>query len=383
MASLKVISADSHMMEPPDLWVERLDNKFKELAPKVVTQDAGSRPLFVAPGLEPYPISVAFAAGRSGNELREFIGKAGTQDAERYRDPARRIEDQDRDGVSAEVLYTTLGMSLFGLEDAGLQAACFKAYNDWTAEFCSYDPHRFIGMALISLADIELGAQELRRAQKIGLRGAMIWGSAPPDKPFWHPMYDPFWNTAQELEMPLSLHVITGGPKSHGRKNDPRQPGDFRPRMKGLGRLTGYMTLSADVLLSFSEIIMGGVLMRFPRLKLVSAENDCGWIPHFMYRMDHAFEKFGVGLEQPLDLKPSDYVRRQLWATFQDDPIGPLIADYFGEDRYMWASDYPHTDSTFPHSREVIERDFAQVSDSIKRKIVCDNAAQLYRVDVG
>ena len=83
-----------------------------------------------------------------------------------------------------------------------------------------------------------------------------------------------------------------------------------------------------------------------------------------------------------MDLKPSDYVRRQLWATFQDDPIGPLIADYFGEDRYMWASDYPHTDSTFPHSREVIERDFAQVSDSIKRKIVCDNAAKLYRVDI-
>ncbi len=158
MASLKVISADSHMMEPPDLWVERLDNKFKDRAPKVVTQDAGSRPLFVAPGLEPYPISVAFAAGRSGNELREFIGKAGAQDAERFRDPAQRIEDQDRDGVSAEVLYTTLGMSLFGLEDAELQAACFKAYNDWTAEFCSYNPRRFIGMALISLADIELGA---------------------------------------------------------------------------------------------------------------------------------------------------------------------------------------------------------------------------------
>ena len=114
MASLKVISADSHMMEPPDLWTQRLDHKFKERAPKVVTQDAGSRPLFVAPGLKPYPISVAFAAGRSGNELREFIGKAGAQDAERYRDPGRRIEDQDRDGVSAEVLYTTLGMSLFG-----------------------------------------------------------------------------------------------------------------------------------------------------------------------------------------------------------------------------------------------------------------------------
>ncbi len=99
-----------------------------------------------------------------------------------------------------------------------------------------------------------------------------------------------------------------------------------------------------------------------------------------MYRLDHAFEKFGVFLETNLDMKPSDYVRRQLWATFQDDPIGPLTWQYFGEERFMWASDYPHTDSTFPHSREVIERDFANIPQAVKRKIVCDNAAQLYGV---
>jgi predicted TIM-barrel fold metal-dependent hydrolase len=383
MATMKVISADSHMMEPPELWVERLDNRFKDRAPRVVIQDSKSRPLFVAEGLEPYPISVAFAAGRSGNELREFISKAGAQDAERFRDPAKRIEDQDRDGICAEVLYTTLGMSLFGLEDAELQAACFKSYNDWTAEFCSHNPRRFIGMALVSLSDIEQGAQEIRRAAQIGLRGAMIWGAPPADKPFWHPMYDPFWTAAQELEMPLSLHVITGGPKTRARKAEPREPESFRPRLKGLHRLTGYVSMPWEVQSSFAEIVMGGVLMRFPRLKLVSAENDIGWIAHFMYRMDHAFEKFGVGLERQLDMKPSEYVRRQLWATFQDDPVGPMIAHYFGEDRFMWASDYPHTDSTFPHSLEVIERDFAGVPEPIKRKIVCDNAAQLYRVDLG
>ncbi len=108
------------------------------------------------------------------------------------------------------MLYTTLGMTLFGLHDADLQRACFKAYNDWIAEFCSHNPKRLIGIALISLEDIGEGAKELRRAAKTGLRGAMIWGAPPREKPYTSHEYDPFWAAAQELQMPLSLHVITG-----------------------------------------------------------------------------------------------------------------------------------------------------------------------------
>jgi predicted TIM-barrel fold metal-dependent hydrolase len=368
------------MMEPGDLWVERLDREFKDRAPRVITHDRKSQPVFSAPGLAPYPVAMAFAAGRSGREMQEFVDRATEDQAQRFRDPALRIEDQDRDGVSAEVLYTSLGMSLFGLEDTALQAACFSAYNDWLAEFCSHNRNRFVGIALISLADVEQGAAELRRVAKAGLKGAMIWGAAPADKPFWHGMYDPFWSVAQELEMPLSLHVITGAAGSFERKGNP----DKKPlKLKGATRVTRYMKLPLDAQASFTDMILGGVLMRFPQLKLVSAENDSGWIAHYMYRLDHAFEKFGVFVETKLDLKPSDYVRRQIWATFQDDPIGPLTWQYFGEDRFMWASDYPHTDSTFPHSREVIERDFASIPEAVKRKIVCDNAARLYQVSIG
>jgi len=112
----------------------------------------------------------------------------------------------------------------------------------------------------------------------------------------------------------------------------------------------------------------------------VSAENDTGWLPHYMYRLDHAFEKWGVQMAEPLEMKPSEYIRRQLWATFQDDPIGPMTWRFFGEDNYMWASDFPHTDSTWPHSREVIERNFAGVPKKVMRKITCGNAAKLYGI---
>jgi predicted TIM-barrel fold metal-dependent hydrolase len=140
------------------------------------------------------------------------------------------------------------------------------------------------------------------------------------------------------------------------------------------------MNILHEVQRSLTDIISGGVLMRFPRLRLVSAENDAGWIPHYMYRLDHAFEKFGVMMREPLDMKPSEYIRRNLWATFQDDPIGPMLFRFFGEDNFMWASDFPHTDSTWPHSLKVIERDFEQVPDGVKQKIIRDNAAKLYRI---
>jgi predicted TIM-barrel fold metal-dependent hydrolase len=379
--AIKVISADSHMMEPADLWTQRLDQKFRDRSPRVIKTEDKGQFVFVAPDIPPFPVAGGFAAGRSGQELKEFMKRANTDEGYKAArpsgwDPVERIKDQDIDGVQAEVLYTTLGMPLFGLHDVELQQACFRVYNDWVAEFASHDPRRFHAIALISLEDVGEGAKELERAAKLGLKGAMIWGSPPKEKPYWQKSYDPFWQVAQDLEMPLSLHVITGKkpPKSkeEQEKIRSREPSFIR----------GYMNILHEVQRSLTDIICGGVLMRFPRLRIVSAENDSGWIAHYMYRLDHAFEKFGAMMQEPLDMKPSDYLRRNVWATFQDDPIGPMLFRFFGEDNFMWASDFPHTDSTWPNSLQVIARDFEQVPPAVRQKIICGNAAKLYRVDL-
>src|SRR6266851_201459 len=196
MAAKYVISADSHMMEPANLWVERLDAKYKDDAPRVVKSDNKGDFLFVAPGIPSFPVAGGFAAGRSGQELKDFLSEAGQDkgyEAARPSgwDPAERLKDQDIDGVHAEVLYTTLGMPLFGLHDTDLQRACFRAYNDWVAEFASHSPKRLHAIALVSLEDIGEGVKELRRAAKIGLKGAMIWGSPPREKPYYLKDYDP------------------------------------------------------------------------------------------------------------------------------------------------------------------------------------------------
>src|SRR6266849_9332212 len=163
MAALSVISADSHMMEPADLWETRLDHKFRDHAPKVVKNERGSGYLFVAPGVRPFPVAGGFGIGKSGEELKEHLQKGYEAARPSGWDPAERIKDQDIDGVQAEVIYTTLGMPLFGLDDDELRRACFGAYNDWLAEFCSYNPKRLVGNALVSLEDIGEGIKELER----------------------------------------------------------------------------------------------------------------------------------------------------------------------------------------------------------------------------
>ena len=378
MVPSRIISADSHMLEPPDLWTSRLDKKYRDQAPHVEDNERGS--YFIAPGLKPSRVSLGFGAGRSGQELKEHFNKGFETAPAGGWDPVARIKDQDVDGVIAEILYTTYGMPLFSLPDPELQHACFKAYNDWLAEFCAHNPKRFYGIGLVSLEDIAEGVKELRRCAQLGLRGAQIWGAPPAARPYWSRVWDPVWSAGQELGMPLSLHIGTGKRERSAKEAAPRT--DAQSGRRGPFMTTGYMSGVYEIQRSFTDIIFGGVLERFPRLTLISAENDSGWIPHYIYRMDHAFEKFNAMSDDQLPQKPSFYIKRQMMATFQDDPIGPMTYEFFGEDNYMWASDFPHTDCTWPNSRKVIERDFAKIPDSVTRKIVCENVARVYHMEV-
>lgn len=378
---MRVISADSHMMEPPDLWKERLDNKYRDRAPRVIEGYEGKKGyFFVVEGVKPFPVAGGFAAGNKPEDLPKAWEKGYEGARPSGWDPVERLKDQDIDGVEAEVLYTTLGMSLFGLDDAGFQQACFGAYNNWVAEFCRHNPKRLFGIALISLEDVEAGTKELERCANLGMRGAMVWGSPPRERPYSNPEYHSFWAAAQDLGMPVSLHVVTSKKGNQSKKADDTTGAKPRRERRG-GTEAGYMRLIHEVQQSIIDILFGGVLERFPKLIIVSAENDTGWLPHFMYRADHAWEKFRFFNKEPLPMAPSEYLKRNLYATFQDDPIGPATWTYFGADNYMWASDFPHTDSTWPHSLEVIKKDFARVPDDVTQKIVFDNAKRLYRMD--
>lgn len=370
-----VVSADSHVTEPADLWKQRLDQRYRDRAPHVIKNpDEGPAWLFVAENMTPFPVAGGFAAGRSGEALKEFQDKGYESARPSGWDPVARIEDQELDGIDAEILYPTLAMKIFAMSDPELQRACFHAYNDWLAEYCAHAPRRLYGIGLLSLEDIELAVQDIEVIAKQGSRGVMVWGAPPEDRPYDDPAYDPFWQAAASLDLPVSLHIIAGRGRISGSVIDAIR-GRSHPGV-------WYMNVLHEIQDSLARIVFGGVLYRFPELKLVSAENDAGWLPHFMYRMDHCDQKFRAMWPDAPPEPPSFYVRRQLYATFQDDPVAPATHEMFGRENYMWASDFPHTDSTFPESRAWIEKNFAGVPDDVRRRIVRDNAVELYRMDV-
>jgi predicted TIM-barrel fold metal-dependent hydrolase len=366
METERILSADSHVIEPADVWTARIEKRFLDRAPRVI-KHSGDRDgdFFVVEGLKPFPVAGFAVAGVDPKYFADKMASGYPGVRPSAWDPALRLEDQARDGVFAEVLYPSLGMRLFQLEDGALRAASFRAYNDWLADYCAHSPRRLAGIAMVPLDDVDEGVEELKRSAKKGLKGAMIWGGAPRDRPYGSSEYDKFWAVAQEHATPISLHILT----------ERRGGSDFISVMKG------YPALHHSVEKSLAELIFGGVLERYPKLKFVSVENDVGWIPHFIQRMDHSYEKYRYLEANAIPNPPSFYFRRQVRATFQDDRVGVLMRDFAGGGNLMWASDFPHSDSTWPNSREVIARDFEGVPDGERRKMIAENVAALY--DIG
>lgn len=365
METMKVVSADSHMTEPADLWVQRLDNKFRADAPRVIKNPKPNGPayLFVGPGIHPLAVAAAFAAGKGGNELREHMRHGYEAARPSGWDPVERLKDQDLDGIRAEVLYSTLGIAVLSMPNVELQLACLRAYNDWMAEFCAHDPHRLIGIGLYSLKALP-DVSEIERCAKMGLKGILILASETIDKAYSDSDFDPLWRASSDSGLPISLHkpLVSGMP--------------LTPAMPTMADLQIHVIHVVEQCIT--RLVYGGVLDRFPNLKIVSAENDVGWIPNWVNRLDHVFSK--VANAKQLPLKPSEYVRRNVWATFQDDPLGARTWEIFGADNYMWASDFPHADSTFPNSQKVIRENFAGVPEKITQAIVFDNANRLYNM---
>ncbi len=366
MAASKVVSADSHVLEPHDLWTTRMaGGPFADRAPHMVEHEEHGH-LFVIDGLRPFPIGLAGAAGKASSELRASGDTADSLRAGGW-DPAARLEDMDTDGVAAEVLYPSVGMTLAQSKDREYQVACVQAYNDWLADFCAAGKGRLVGLAMIPTIDAEAAVAEIERAAAKGLRGAMVSG-VPASGHYAEARFDPMWAAFADAGWPVSFHILTGA-------------GGGDPT---LGSKLGMMTVMSvvhQVQQTLALLIFGRVFDRHPTLKVVSAEHDAGWVAHYAYRLDQMWERHHNWLGRGsagLERNPSEYLRTNTWFTFQKDPVAVETRERVGLDRLLWASDYPHSDSTWPHSLKVIERDFAGVPDAELHAIVAGNATALY-----
>lgn len=367
-----LISADSHVIELPDLWEKSLPAKLRDRAPRVYFDEQRRAWMFGGPDVVPQAVGGLFMAGRRPEEIEE-VRRAGFSAARPGGwDPLARLADIETDGVSGEVLYPSLGLGLFCVADAALQEACFRVYNDWLVEYCKAAPGKLFGIALISVYDVERAVAELERCRREGLRGAMIWQVPHASLPFTSDHYDRFWAAAQDLDMPVNLHILTGfGASMH------------RQTLAGIERYRRSVNQHEEIANALFELIFSGVLERFPRLKIVSVENEIGWIPFWLSQCDKAFERFRSTLPLPLQHRPSEYFRRQVYATFFNDAVGCRLLPWWGTEQCMWSNDYPHQNSTWPRSREVIARDLGSLGEAERAKLLWQNVARLYALEIG
>jgi len=357
-----IISADSHITEPPNTYVDRIDARFRDRAPHVV-RDPKRGDLFVIEGLtKPIPMGLVAAAGKRAEELTVF----GAKFDELHRggwDPHARLADQDRDGVAAEILYPTVGMMLCNHPDFDFKHACFAAYNEWIGEYASAHPHRLLGIGQTAMRSVDDGIRDLQRIKALGLRGVMMPGN-PALADYDDPIYDPFWEAAVDLKLPLSFHILTSNSDS------------FQTRGPKLNAFMSIIRGCQDIIGLF---IFGGVFERHPKLKLVCVEADAGWVPHFMYRMDHAYERHRYWLTgSTITRMPSEYFREHVYTTFQDDWVAFQVKDLCNVRRLMWANDFPHSDSTWPNSQAVLAKQAAHLTEAERDLVLHDNVAELY-----
>ncbi|MEO8604541.1 MAG: amidohydrolase family protein [bacterium] len=361
-----IISADSHVTEPPDTYTANIDPAFRDRAPRLHTIE-GAGDVFVIDGMKvPVPMGIVAAAGKPAEEIRIM----GTRFEELHRggwDPVARLADQARDGVAAEIIYPTVGMVICNHRDPDYKKACFDAYNRWLAVYCAHAPARLLGAGQTAMRSPQEGIADLEAIKGLGLRGVMMPGN-PVVEDYDSPAYDEFWEAAIELGLPLSFHILTT------RETSPVRG----PRMNGfLAVIRGCQDI-------MGTLVLGGVFERHPQLRVVCVEADAGWVPHYMYRMDHAWKRHRNWLPagQALSKLPSEYFAAGVYTTFQDDWVAFRSVDMMNWHRLMWANDFPHSDSTWPWSQAMLAEHAAQLTAEQRRAILCDNVAELYRIDL-
>jgi predicted TIM-barrel fold metal-dependent hydrolase len=359
----KLISADSHLTEPGDLWTARVDKQYRDRVPRMVHLDEGAA--WVMEGV-PQPIAFGFTvcAGNRPADMRDWMRidemRSGGWD------PAKRLEELDLDRVDAEVLFPNRPwQAVVANKDAALHLAMMRAYNDWLSEYCSYAPDRLGGMAGIPNRGIAEAVAEIERAAALpGIVGFNL-SCYPHGDAVLSAEDDPAWAALEAVGKPIAIHVSLG---------------DAMPFQLQANKLPGTVHFY-DAPGRMLELIFGGVLDRFPGLRFAMTEVDCGWVPYFVDQANDNYLRHEkatlVGKE--LARLPGDYIREFFWFSFITDMYGIENRHRIGVDRMLWSNDYPHIVSDWPYSWKSINAQFAGVPADERQAILAGNAQSLYR----
>lgn len=354
MSSLALpIDADGHVQEPPEAW-QRLAPEFRDFAPSVFIDDQGRARQLVGGELKP-PIPTP---------------AEGWDIPDGGHDPKARLRDMNMQGIGRTLLFPTMGLMFAGLGRVDVQIALCRAYNDWLAEYCATDPARLIGVAVVPQSDLVAALDEARRTvEQLGFQSVMMRPNPIGGRTLGHPYWAPLWRLLEELDVPVSVH--------EGTTQEVPQSG--RDRFDGF-TMRHVASHPHEQQLACMELIMGGVLERHPKLRAVFLESGCGWLPHWLERMDEHMQAWGHCIA-PLPLTPTEYFQRQCFISA--DPGERMIesvARLVGQDVLVFASDYPHPDAI---AENIVGRvaDREELDARLKEKILYRNARRCFALD--
>lgn len=365
----RVIDTDAHQMEPPRMWAEYIDTGFADRAPRIADMGNGrvgmcveGSPITKQDGNYPMHSEEFLQAAARGMEKHERSRAAG------FRAEAR-IEDMDRHGVDAQVLYPTVGGQMLGREfdDHELLAAVCRAYNDWSLEYCSHAPDRLRMAAMVPMQAPDLAVEEIRRTASKGATGFYVRPNPVCGRSLHHDANESVWSTIEELGLPVCIHD-SGSPylPSFGERMETHTSGHI-------------LSHPFEAMAAMTGLIWFGVIERHPGLRIVHVEADSGWLPYWLQRMEQHFDFSGNAEHPSLTRRPTEYFKSNFLVSCRGDEMTlPAVCELVGDDYVAFNTDYPHPDGTWPAGLADLEQQ-PLTSDSI-RKIFWDNAAPVFGV---
>jgi len=371
-----VVDADGHVLEPADTWEKYIDPKFRDRAIRIARDDDGLERLLI--DNQPMQLLKGNLGTLGGIELddaalgsfeNEYTYADGSPPG--GYDPAARIKVLDEEGIDRVLLYPTIGICWEGnTQDPALATAYTKAYNRWLVDFCSHNPQRLYPVAHISLIDPAGAVDEVIRARKDGCVGVYLSPDAQSrlGRRLSDPIFEPFWNAVQDLDMPVGFHVVVRDANAFGHMAEPGAGGG----------LFFFAFLAIDVMAAFTAMISAGMFEKYPRLKCSVLEAGGNWIAAWLERLDHKYEI--MANQVPFKLKPSEYFFRQCLISMDpDEGMTKQVIEHIGADYVTWASDYPHIDASFGVVREM-KQSVAGLPQADQDKVLGENVLRFYNL---
>ncbi len=363
----KVLDTDCHQMEPPGMWAEYIDAGFADRAPKIGDTGAGKKgivvegqPLTKQTGSYPMDSAEFHAAAMKGMEKFQDNREQGFN-------AESRIGDMDEQGVDAQVIYPTVGGQLLGkpFTDPELLAACCRAYNDWSLEYCALSPERLRMAAMLPMQAPDLAVEEAQRVAQHGASAFYLRPNPNEGRNFYHADYERVWAKIEELGLPICIHD-SGSPylPSFGERMDTHTTGHI-------------IAHPFEAMVAMMTLIWYGVIERFPGLKVVHVEADAGWLPYWLQRMEQHWDFSGNAEHAMLKRRPTEYFKSNFLVACRGDEVTlPAVLDLVGDDYVTFNTDYPHPDGTWPAGMLALENQ--PISEESIRKIYWDNPAPVF-----